>query len=67
MKHMEEAKKMLKAAIARHERHMAGTEPTDEASQRKLMDEMRAAYAALEDMPEKDDMKMTGPGRFRRS
>lgn len=41
----------LNRAIARHERHMNGTEPTTgpagEASQQKMMDEMRAAAKAL--------------------
>lgn len=37
----------LEAAIARHERHMDGTEPTSDASQMKMMDEMKAALAAL--------------------
>ncbi len=37
----------LAAAIARHERHMAGTEATDEASQQRMMDEMRAAMSGL--------------------
>lgn len=41
----------LKNAIARHERHMNGTEPVDgpegERSQQAMMDEMRAALAAL--------------------
>jgi hypothetical protein len=41
------AEGMLKAAIARHERHMNGTEATDERSQQKMMDEMKAALAAL--------------------
>lgn len=41
------AKKKLKAAIARHERHMAGTEATDDKSQQKMMDEMRAALEEL--------------------
>lgn len=43
------AKKKLKAAIARHERHMDGTEATDDDSQQKLMDEMRDALAELGD------------------
>ena len=37
----------LEAAIARHERHMNGTEATSDASQQKMMDEMKAALAAL--------------------
>lgn len=41
------AKSSLEAAIARHERHMNGTEPTSDASQMKMMDEMKAALAAL--------------------
>lgn len=43
-----EAKKWLDAAIARHERHMDGTEATDEKSQQKMMDEMKRARAALD-------------------
>lgn len=39
----------LKAAMARHERHMNGKEPTSKESQMKMMDEMKAALAALED------------------
>jgi hypothetical protein len=41
------AKKKLKAAIARHERHMDGTEATDDESQQKMMDEMKEALAEL--------------------
>jgi len=41
------AKSKLEAAIARHERHMNGTEPTSEKSQMKMMEEMKAALAAL--------------------
>ncbi len=41
------AVKWLEAAIARHQRHMDGTEATDQASQQKMMDEMKAALAAL--------------------
>lgn len=41
--HLTHAMASLDAAIARHERHMTGTEATDEASQRKMMDEMHAA------------------------
>lgn len=41
------AREILQAAIARHERHMAGTEPTSEPSQQAMMDEMRAALAAM--------------------
>lgn len=41
------AKSKLEAAIARHERHMNGTEPTDKESQMKMMEEMKAALAAL--------------------
>lgn len=43
----------LGRAIARHERHMNGTEPVDgpdgERSQQAMMDEMRAALSALTD------------------
>lgn len=45
---MKTAIEWLKAAIARHERHMAGTEATDEASQQKMMDEMKMALSMLE-------------------
>ena len=37
----------LKSAIARHERHLSGDEPTDEKSQDKLMEEMEAALQEL--------------------
>ncbi|MHB1099506.1 MAG: hypothetical protein ACYCZR_08125 [Burkholderiales bacterium] len=50
MKHLEEAKDSLKAAIERHKRHMNGTEATDEASQKKMMQEMMTAYDALTSM-----------------
>jgi hypothetical protein len=43
-----EAVKWLRAAIARHERHMNGTEATDDASQQTMMAEMMAALHALE-------------------
>lgn len=42
-----EAKRWLKKAIARHDRHLKGTEPTDEESQMKMMTEMRRALKAL--------------------
>lgn len=45
------ARKMLEAAIARHERHMNGTEPTSEASQMQMMAEMKGALRALVDDP----------------
>lgn len=44
---IERAVRFLTAAIARHQRHMDGTEPTTEESQRRLMDEMLAALSAL--------------------
>jgi hypothetical protein len=37
----------LRSAIARHDRHLAGTEPTSEASQMRMMDEMRDALTAM--------------------
>jgi len=37
----------LERAIARHERHMNGSESTSQASQQQMMDEMMAALAAL--------------------
>ena len=47
-----QARASLRQAIARHERHMAGTEPTTgpdgEKSQQKMMDEMREALNGLE-------------------
>lgn len=49
----EEAKRWLEKAIARHKRHMNGKEPTTDASQRTMMDEMMKALAALEDDPPK--------------
>lgn len=50
----------LDAAIARHERHMNGTEATSEASQQKMMDEMKAARAALagKSKPKRSGMAM---------
>ncbi|HEY1088240.1 MAG TPA: phage protease [Archangium sp.] len=47
----QEAAKWLRAAIARHERHMSGAEPTSEDSQMQMMDEMKRALGALEEMP----------------
>ena len=44
----------LDAAIARHQRHMEGTEATDEASQQQLMDEIMQAREALENMGSPD-------------
>lgn len=41
------ARQKLSDAIALHEAHMAGSEPTDAASQQRLMDLMRAALATL--------------------
>jgi len=38
----------LEKAIARHERHMNGSEKTSEASQMKMMQEMKKALAALQ-------------------
>lgn len=56
------AVKSLRVAIARHERHMAGTEPTTgpdgERSQKKMMDEMRDALAELEGGGSRPPMKM---------
>lgn len=37
----------LGKAIERHERHMNGAEPPSDASQRKMMDEMKRAYGLL--------------------
>ena len=45
---LKKAKASLNSAIERHERHMKGTEATNEASQQKLMDEMEMAEEALE-------------------
>jgi uncharacterized coiled-coil protein SlyX len=53
---VQRAIKALSKAIARHERHMAGTEATDEASQQRMMDEMRAALAALDDGTDTEKM-----------
>ena len=44
---MNKAIQLLKQAIARHERHMNGTEATSEASQMKMMEEMQQALNAL--------------------
>ncbi len=48
--HIKQAIRMLDAAIARHERHMAGREATSDASQRKLMEEIKKARSLLPDM-----------------
>lgn len=50
---MDNVRKYLMAAIERHKRHMNGTEATDEASQKKLMQEMMLAMQALDAMKEK--------------
>ena len=47
MDNMNKATEWLEKAIARHERHMAGTEPTNAASQQKLMEEMKKALSLL--------------------
>lgn len=47
-KSAERARAKLRAAIARHERHMDGTEPTSDASQMKMMSEMKDALAELD-------------------
>lgn len=47
-KSMAGAKKWLKRAIARHERHMDGSEATDDKSQTKMMDEMKKALEELD-------------------
>lgn len=44
-----DAVEWLKKAIARHERHMDGSEPTSDASQMQMMKEMKNALAALDD------------------
>jgi hypothetical protein len=44
---VETAKELLRSAIALHERHMNGTEPTDEGSQQQLMDNLEDALEAL--------------------
>lgn len=41
------ARKWLAAAIARHKKHIDGSEPASEASQEKMMDEMESALDAL--------------------
>lgn len=46
------ALQFLGDAIARHERHMDGSESTSKASQQAMMDEMVAARGALEQAPE---------------
>lgn len=56
------AKESLQAAIDRHRRHMSGTEPTSEASQRQMMSEMMQAMEYLSGMAQ---MSVLGPGRFR--
>lgn len=47
----DDAAKWLKAAIARHERHMSGAEATSADSQMKMMEEMRNALSALQEVP----------------
>ena len=42
------AKTILKAAISRHERHMSGKEPTSDASQMRMMKEMKSALGKIE-------------------
>lgn len=56
---VKEAKKWLKKAISRHERHMNGKESTSEESQMKMMEEMEKAYAALTGKSSMSDMKST--------
>jgi hypothetical protein len=41
------AREWLNKAIARHERHLSGEEPTDPASQEEMMLEMEEALIAL--------------------
>lgn len=57
--------KWLKAAIALHEKHMAGTAPTTgptgEKSQQKMMDQMTSALAALTGDDTKQSMDMSEP------
>lgn len=52
MENIEESKKWLGIAIRRHERHMAGKEPTTgadgEISQKLMMEEMKYALDDLE-------------------
>lgn len=51
MDNADEAKKWLQIAIRRHERHMAGKEPTTggegEISQKLMMEEMKYALDAI--------------------
>ena len=42
------AETLLKAAIARHDRHLKGTEATDAGSQKQLMEDLEAALQALQ-------------------
>lgn len=53
MKNNTEAEKWLQIAIRRHERHMAGKEPTTgvngEISQKLMMEEMKYALKSLTD------------------
>lgn len=51
MINVEQARKWLQAAIERHERHMSGKEATSEASQQKMMDEMKKAMSYLGKKP----------------
>jgi len=44
---VKEAIQWLQTAIARHERHMNGTEATNQESQTQMMVEMKNALAAL--------------------
>lgn len=55
-----QAADLLTKAISRHERHMNGTEPTSNASQMKMMDEMRRALALLTASPPPDNKGAMG-------
>lgn len=55
---LKKAEKYLKDAIVLHEKHMNGTEPTDEASQQKMMNMMVKSYEYLTGKKmEMDEMK----------
>lgn len=56
------ARKWLKQAIARHERHMNGTEATSDKSQQKMMDEMKSALEELGVKQDDEEMDMKKRG-----
>jgi len=60
---IQEAVRQLRAAMDRHQRHMDGTEPPDDASQQQMMREMEAAMNALDDEALMGSMGAAAQGR----